>query len=351
MKDLTLTHEVLEALTTRVLMGMGAPQGSAETVARSLVLSNLVGHDSHGVIRLVEYSGWVQGGQIIPGALPRVEWEKQATALIDGEWGWGQMASALATQTVIASAQEFGTATAVLSRTNHVGRLGEYVDEIAQAGMMGIAFCNTGGEVVAPFGGIKKVLGTNPFAWSVPGVAGYNLVLDFSTAVVAAGKVILAAMNDQEIESGALIDKNGIPSTRAKDLEDGGALLAFGGHKGSGLSILIDVAAGMLAGNLPATISKSGFGNGTVIMAVDISRFVPLDFFRSITEQFAGTIHGAGAPGNSVVLMPGEMEAKTKELRLASGVVVSGGVRQSILEVAAKYGVPVPELGRSTPDL
>ncbi len=346
MKEFTFTPETLEAITTRVLVGMGAPNGSAETVAHSLVLSNLVGHDSHGVIRLVEYSGWVQGGQIIPDALPTIAWSDQATASIDGAWGWGQMASSLATQTVIASAREFGTATAVLSRTNHVGRLGEYVDLIAEAGMMGIAFCNTGGEVVAPFGGIKKVLGTNPFAWSVPGADGYNLVLDFSTAVVAAGKVVLAAMNDEEIEPGALIDKNGKPSIRAKDLEDGGALLAFGGHKGSGLSILIDVAAGLLSGNMPATISKSGFGNGTVIIAVDISRFTQLDLFRTITQQFALAIHGAGASGAggaSSVAMPGEVEARTKASRLSGGIDVSAGVQQNILDIAAQYGVAVPE--------
>ena len=324
-------------------MGMGAPSGAAEAVARSLVLSNLVGHDSHGIIRLVEYSGWVQGGQIIPGALPTIAWQDKATASIDGEWGWGQMAAALATQTVIEGAREYGTATAVLSRTNHVGRLGEYVDLIAQAGMMGIAFCNTGGEVVAPFGGIKKVLGTNPFAWSVPGVAGYNLVLDFSTAVVAAGKVVLAAMNDEEIPPGALIDKEGKPSTRAKDLEEGGALLAFGGHKGSGLSVLIDVAAGMLSGNMPATISKSGFGNGTVIIAVDIARFVPLDLFRGITEQFAGAIHDAGGSDSSHVALPGEIEAKSKASRLIDGILISGGVQQSIINIAASYGVLVPE--------
>ena len=343
MSDLRFTQEVLEAITTRVLMGMGAPSGAAEAVARSLVLSNLVGHDSHGIIRLVEYSGWVQGGQIIPGALPTIAWQDKATASIDGEWGWGQMAAALATQTVIEGAREYGTATAVLSRTNHVGRLGEYVDLIAQAGMMGIAFCNTGGEVVAPFGGIKKVLGTNPFAWSVPGVAGYNLVLDFSTAVVAAGKVVLAAMNDEEIPPGALIDKEGKPSTRAKDLEEGGALLAFGGHKGSGLSVLIDVAAGMLSGNMPATISKSGFGNGTVIIAVDIARFVPLDLFRGITEQFAGAIHDAGGSDSSHVALPGEIEAKSKASRLIDGILISGGVQQSIINIAASYGVLVPE--------
>ena len=347
MRDARFTPEVLEDITSRVLQGMGAPSSSAETVARSLVLSNLVGHDSHGVIRLVEYEGWVKGGQIIPGALPTVAWKDQATASIDGEWGWGQMASALATQTVIEGAREFGTATAVLSRTNHVGRLGEYVDTIAQAGMMGISFCNTGGEVVAPFGGIKKVLGTNPFAWSVPGIDGYNLVLDFSTAVVAAGKVVLAAMNDEEIEPGALIDKEGNPSTRAKDLEEGGALLAFGGHKGSGLSVLIDAAAGMLSGNMPATISKSGFGNGTVIIAVDIARFVPLDFFREVMQQFAGAIHGAGVPGSAKVAMPGEIEAKMKATRLSDGILVSAGVQQNILKIATFYGVLVPEFENS----
>lgn len=343
MSDLRFRPEVLEALTTRVLVGMGAPSHSAEAVARSLVLSNLVGHDSHGIIRLVEYSGWVQGGQIIPGALPTIAWRDKAVASIDGQWGWGQMASELASRTVIDGAREFGNATAVLSRTNHVGRLGEYVDLIAQAGMMGIAFCNTGGEVVAPYGGVKKVLGTNPFAWSVPGVEGYNLVLDFSTAVVAAGKVVLAAMNDQEIEPGALIDKDGNPSTRAKDLEEGGALLAFGGHKGSGLSVLIDVAAGMLSGNMPATISKSGFGNGTVIMAVDIARFVPLDIFRGVTQQFAAAIHGSGISDSNGVAMPGEMEAKIKASRLAEGIHISSGVQQNLLHVAATYGISIPE--------
>ena len=343
MKDATFTSEVLEKLTARVLVGMGAPSESAEAVARSLVLSNLVGHDSHGIIRLVEYSGWLKTGQLIPDALPTIAWEKEATALIDGGWGWGQTASSLAVEKAIEIAREFGTATVVLSRTNHIGRLGEYVDSIADAGMMGIAFCNTGGEVVAPFGGIKKLLGTNPFAWSVPGVDGYNLILDFSTAVIAAGKVVLAAMNDEDIEPGALINKDGKPSTRAKDLEDGGALLAFGGHKGSGLSVLIDVAAGLLSGNMPATISKSGNGNGTIIMAVEISRFVGLDIFRSVTEQFAIALHDAGASGVSRPSMPGEIEAKTKAIRLSQGITVSRGVQKNIIDVASKYGVKIPE--------
>jgi uncharacterized oxidoreductase len=337
--------DILEGLARRILIGMGAPSESAKEVAGSLVLSNLVGHDSHGIIRLIEYSDWVQGGQIIPGALPIVAWKDKAVVSIDGQWGWGQMASALAVKSVIDGAREFGNATAVLSRTNHVGRLGEYIDLIADSGMMGIAFCNTGGEVVAPFGGIKRVLGTNPFAWALPGVDGYNLVLDFSTAVIAAGKVVMAAMNDEEVQPGSLIDKEGRFSTRAKDLEEGGALLAFGGHKGSGLSVMIDVAAGMLSGNMPATISKSGFGNGTVIMALDIARFIPLEIFRGITGQFAEIMHNAGSLGSTNVSMPGEIEAKTKATRLSEGIIISAVVQENIRRVAATYGVLLPEFG------
>ena len=327
---------------TEVICGMGAPKDLANSVSKSLVLSNLVGHDSHGIIRLMEYSGWVESGNLIPNAYPKVEWTKEATSLVDGGWGWGQSASYLATQTVIDSALKYGTATVVLSKTNHVGRLGEYVDLISKAGLMGIAFCNTGGPIVAPFGGTKRVLGTNPFAWSVPGTADYNYVLDFSTAVVAAGKIILAGMSGEVIEPGSLLDKNGKPSIDAADLSDGGSLLAFGGHKGSGLSVLIDVAAGILSGNMPAAISESGFGNGTIFMAVDISRYANPELFRSVASQFETILHMAGEPDS--VFLPGEFEYKTKSKREVNGIEVTAGVKDNIRQIAKKYGVLLPDL-------
>ena len=338
----TYSAATLVDIGTEVICGMGAPKDLANSVSKSLVLSNLVGHDSHGIIRLMEYSGWVESGNLIPNAYPKVEWTKEATSLVDGGWGWGQSASYLATQTVIDSALKYGTATVVLSKTNHVGRLGEYVDLISKAGLMGIAFCNTGGPIVAPFGGTKRVLGTNPFAWSVPGTAEYNYVLDFSTAVVAAGKIILAGMSGEVIEPGSLLDKNGKPSIDAADLSDGGSLLAFGGHKGSGLSVLIDVAAGILSGNMPAAISESGFGNGTIFMAVDISRYANPELFRSVASQFETIMHSAGEPDS--VFLPGEFEYKTKSKREVNGIEVTAGVKDNIRQIAKKYGVLLPDL-------
>lgn len=338
------TAQVLEEFATGVFVGMGAPLDIAESVSKSLVLSNLVGHDSHGVIRLVEYSGWVESGALLPAARPVISWSKEATALVDGEWGWGQSASYLATEKVIESAKEYGTASVVLSRTNHVGRLGEYVDLMAQEGLMGIAFCNTGGPIVAPWGGVKGVLGTNPFAWAVPGSDAFNYVLDFSTAVMAAGKIILAGLSGEEIEPGALIDKNGQPSTNPQDFHDGGSLIAFGGHKGSGLSALIDVAAGILSGNMPAAISNSGFGNGTVFIALDISRFIDVGSFSLIAQQFGSIFHGSAATIGGRVYLPGELEHEVKSKRSLEGITIDSEVLMSLKTVGARYGMPAPNV-------
>ena len=337
----TFSDEVLIDITQRVITAMGAPDSAASAVAKSLVLSNLVGHDSHGIIRLVEYSGWVEQGHLIPAAEPRVAFSKEATAEIDGGWGWGQTASYLATDKLIELTKQYGTATVVLKQTNHVGRLGEYVDLMATAGLMGLAFCNTGGAIVAPFGGFKRVMGTNPFAWALPGSGEFNYVLDFSTAIVAAGKIILAGMSGEILPPGLLLDKNGNPSINANDLSNGGSLLTFGGHKGSGISVLIDLAAGILSGNMPAAISESGYGNGTVFIGVDVSRFASIELFQSVGKDFEFIMHNAGNP--SSVLMPGEFEHQTLVNRNKSGIALTQGVISNILEVATRYHVEVPE--------
>ena len=208
-------------------------------MARSLVLSNLVGHDSHGVIRLAQYAAWIADGQIRPAAAARRP-APQAAAVVDGGWGFGQPAAQLATRTAAELAREHAVAAVTIRDCNHVGRLGEYVAELASAGLMGLAFCNSG-AVVAPFGGTGRALGTNPFAWAAPGAGPDPLVLDFSTAGVAEGKLRVAGAEGREVAPGLIVDSGGQPTTRPEDFFAGGALLPFGGHKGSGMSIMIEL--------------------------------------------------------------------------------------------------------------
>ena len=332
----------LEVFTAAALAALGAPAGPAGQVAASLVLSNLVGHDSHGFIRLVQYSGWVVNGQIRPAAQPEIIQQQHAIAVIDGRWGFGQSAARLAVDVVAESARANGVAAVTIRDCNHIGRLGEYVGDLAGQGLVGLAFCNAG-PVVAPFGGAGRALGTNPFAWAAPGGPRGPLVVDFSTAGVAEGKLKLAAADGRPIAPGLIVDAEGRPSTDADDFYAGGALLPFGGHKGSGMSVMIELLGGLLTGMGTAPTPSYGGGNGAVMMAMRVGAFTPADSYAAGAEEFREQLVTAGrgaAPGP--VLLPGEMEARTREERLRDGIPVSPAVLASIYAVTDPLGVPRP---------
>jgi LDH2 family malate/lactate/ureidoglycolate dehydrogenase len=343
------TPQDLEAFTTAALAALGAPAGTAGQVAASLVLSNLVGHDSHGIIRLVQYSGWVADGQIRPTAQPEISQRQQAIAVINGRWGFGQPTARLAVDVLSEIAQDSGVAAVTIRDCNHFGRLGEYVGALAEQGLTALAFCN-GGPVVAPFGGAGRALGTNPFAWAAPGGPQGPLVVDFSTAGVAEGKLRLAAADGRPIAEGLIVDAAGHPSTNADDFYAGGALLPFGGHKGSGMSVMIELLGGLLSGMGTAPTASYGGGSGTVMLALRVGAFTDAGSYAASAEQFREALVTAGrgaAPGP--VLLPGEIEARTKEQRLRDGIPVSPAVLATIYEVTDGLGVtrlgPLPPAG------
>ncbi len=333
----------LITLAERALTGLGAPPATAGQVARSLVLSNLVGHDSHGVIRLAQYAAWIADGQIRPAADAVVVRRQQAAAVVDGGWGFGQPAAQLATRTAAELARERAVAAVTIRDCNHVGRLGEYVAELAQAGLMGLAFCNSG-AVVAPFGGTGRALGTNPFAWAAPGAAEDPLVLDFSTAGVAEGKLRVAGAEGRAVAAGLIVDSRGQPTTRPEDFFAGGALLPFGGHKGSGMSIMIELLGGLLTGMGTAPTPGYAGGNGTVLLAVSIAAFTSEQAYREEAAAFCAKLAEAGAgPTGGTVLLPGELESRTRRERLADGIPVGQGVLDLIYTITDPLGVARPE--------
>jgi LDH2 family malate/lactate/ureidoglycolate dehydrogenase len=333
----------LIALAERALTALGAPREIAGQVATSLVLSNLVGHDSHGVIRLAQYSAWIADGQIRPAAAAVISQRRQAAAVVEGGWGFGQPAAQLATRTAGELAREHAVAAVTIRNCNHVGRLGEYVTELAQSGLMGLAFCNSG-AVVAPFGGTGRALGTNPFAWAAPGAADDPLVLDFSTAGVAEGKLRVAGAEGREVAAGLIVDSRGQPTARPEDFFAGGALLPFGGHKGSGLSIMIELLGGLLTGMGTAPTPGYAGGNGTVLLAVSIAAFTGEQVYREEAAAFCTQLVEAGAgPTGGSVLLPGELESRTRQERLEQGIPVGPGVLDLIYTITDPLGVPRPE--------
>ncbi|MGD0810929.1 MAG: Ldh family oxidoreductase [Acidimicrobiales bacterium] len=330
---------------TDVLRALGAPGDTARVVATSLTLSNLVGHDSHGIVRLIQYSEWVKSGQIRPDGQPSVVSGRGAVANVDGAWGFGQPAAQLATNLSIDLAGTHGVSAVSISACNHIGRLGEYVATIASSGKMGMAWCNSG-PVVAPFGGAGRVMGTNPFAWSAPLRDG-TVVLDFATAKVAEGKLKIALAEGHSAPPGSIIDSSGKPSIDPADFYAGGSLLAFGDHKGSGMSMLIELTAGLVS-HMGSSVDPGYLGgNGTLLMAVDISAFTDLESYFEQAETFRREAKRVGGGPQQVdILLPGEAEARALAARSKEGVVVPTEIRRQITELADELGVDIGPFGQ-----
>ncbi len=307
-------------LAQDVLEDAGAPPATAAAVAESLVESNLRGHDSHGVRRLTPYLQFVRDGQVDPAAEPEVVERRGSVVIVDGHGGFGQVAARLAVAELAGLAREEGVAAAAVRRANHVGRLGEWVEHLADEGLVALAFCNAE-PTVAPFGGRERRLGTNPLAWAAPRrPPAAPLVMDWSTATMPEGKLAVALARQERVPDGVLVDANGEPSRDPADFYAGGALLPVGAHKGSGLSVMIQLVGGVLAGT--GVFGEQGeAANGTVLIALDPAAFVPPHDFEDETEAFCSALAASKpARGFDAVLVPGEIERRTRAQRAHEGV-------------------------------
>lgn len=332
--------------STRILAAAGAPSPTAGLVASHLVEANLTGHDSHGLIRLVEYVAEIERGAILPQALPEVLGETPVSAVLDGNWGFGQLSAGRAVLLGRDKARKHGMAGITARRSNHIGRLGAYVEELAAQGLVGLLFANLlGGGPVVPWGGKSGRLGTNPLAVGIPASGDRPLVLDMATSVVAEGKVRVRRNRGEEAPAGWLIDAEGRPTRDPRVLyqEPRGSLLPFGGaagHKGFGLAVIVELLAGALSGSGCAGGGSSHPGNGLFLLVVDVEHFVPLDVFRRQVEDLTAFLKSAPClPGFAQVLVPGEPEEREKERRSREGIWVEADTWNQIVACARQWGV------------
>ena len=316
----------LRGLMREVLAAGGAPAETAALVGDALVDANVAGHDSHGVIRVLQYLELVRAGAVDPVVAPEIVRRDRATATIDARWGWGQPAMWLATRTAAELAREHGLGAVVIENSYHIGRVAPYVEHLAEQGMIGLAMANAG-RAVAPYGSRQRVMGTNPLAWAAPRAEGRAPVsLDIATAAVAEGKLRVARAKGVPVPEGAVVDQDGLPSVNPNDFYDGGALLPFGAHKGSGLSILAQLVGVGLANGDPDRLSEHRGGNGPLVIALDIGAFVPLATFRArVEEQCAEIASAEPAAGVDTVYLPGEPELERRVERERDGVEIPDG--------------------------
>ncbi|MFL5007572.1 MAG: Ldh family oxidoreductase, partial [Microvirga sp.] len=243
--DLTrLVHDIFHA--------EGCSEAESGRIALYLVRANLAGHDSHGVIRVPRYVAWERSGEFVKNQTAEVVTENDSFAVVDGRFGFGQSIGPEAVQVGMRKAAKSGAAVVALKSSGHLGRIGEWAEMAAEAGLVSVHFVNVAGsQLVAPFGGVDRRISTAPFSIGFPMRGAEPVILDFATSAVAEGKVLVAARGGKKLPEGSLIEPDGRLSAdphtlygdydenRAPDARNGkGAIRAFGEHKGSGLAFM-----------------------------------------------------------------------------------------------------------------
>jgi uncharacterized oxidoreductase len=343
----TVKAEFLQNVVTRLFQAQGVPEDEAQVVAAHLVDAEACGVVSHGLIRVPQYVQAIADGRVVPGAQLRILAETPATAVLDGQHGFGQVMALRALEQAVDRAERAGVGAVTLFNCGHTGRLGSYTERAARRGLAALMMVNAGGhgQWVAPFGGSVGRLSTNPISLAVPSDGEAPLVLDMATSVAPEGKVRAMLSARERVPEGWVIDHQGRPTTDPAELygPPRGALLSFGGYKGFGLAVLIDALAGGLSGAgccTEADTPLAGKTDGVFLVAVKVAAFSGLlDFQRHIGRLMRHVRSSPPAPGATEVLVPGELEARTRRQRLREGIPIEAATWAALGQVLERFGL------------
>jgi len=327
-----------------VYAGQGMPEADARLVADTLVQADLWGHQSHGVLRLGWYLDRLRNKVMDPVTKPEFVIDAGAIAVIDGHDGVGHVLTKLAAEEAITRAQVHGIAAVGVRMSNHFGTCMYYTLMGARAGCVMLLTSN-GGPAMAPWGGRKKIVGTNP--WSVAAPAGRHapFVVDMANTGVARGKIYLARNKRLPIPLGWAITADGAPTTDPQEAIDG-IILPMAEHKGYAIAAMVDVLSGVLTGGgfLSAvhspykTAEKSNCGH--FMIAINIAALQPLAAFHARMEHWIAEIKSVPlAQGFDEVFYPGEMEARNDQRNRKEGIHFPEGTIADLQRIAAETGL------------
>ena len=339
-----ISHVELKNFVLQLLGKVGALNGQSRVFAEALVWSDLIGRPTHGVWRLPSYLRRIEEKLINCPCRPRLHAGGPAVALLDGDEGLGHYVGHRAMLVAIDRAAEFGIGAVGVYNSNHFGTAAWFVQQAARRNMIGLAFSNSLAKVAA-HGGVRAVFGTNPFAFAVPRRHGDSLLLDMATAASSGSQVMKYAEAGMPLPEGIAVDGEGRP-IRDPDAVGKGALLAFGGAKGYGLALMVEILSAALTGAMFSTginsmftnFSESG-KNGHFFLAIDVARFMEPALFLERLESLLETVRGSGRPGESV-LIPGEMRWRHYHENLQRGVPLDDATVDALESLAHDHRVP-----------
>lgn len=355
--------ETMRSLGAAMFEAVGCAPEEAKTIVTRLSGANLRGHDSHGVIRIPRYVQWAKDGIQIPNQKLRVLQDQPGFAIVDGQYGFGQTVGEQAVDVGIAKAKQQGVAMVALRNAGHIGRIGDWAERAADAGMVSVHMVNVRGSLlVAPFGGSSRRSSTNPFCIGAPVAGSDHIILDFATSLVAEGKALVALKGGKPLPAGAIVDGDGSITADPRPLygptadtiypdpsQGPGALRAFGEHKGFGMNFMMEVMAGALTGS--GTAGKLGeaerrrFCNGMLSFYVDLEamngapREMGDGFAQEVLDYVAFVKSSTPTEPGGEVLVPGEPERRLMAERLQTGLPLARQAWADIIETAKGLGV------------
>lgn len=333
----------LAAFCAAILTRAGLAEDSAAVVAESLLCAEMRGIKSHGLIRLETYLQRVAAGVMNIQAPVTTVMDEQATAMLDANNSFGQIAGHQAMTLAVGKAKKYGAGVVAVKNSNHFGIAAYFSIMALKEDMVGLVFTNSS-PAMAVYGTKTPLIGTNPLAIALPAGNCLPIVLDMSTTVVARGKIRYAALRGDPIPLGWARDSAGRPTQDAK-LALKGSLEPVGGPKGSALSLIIDIICGILTdtvltGGVKNITDVSGPAQtGHLFAALNIAKFIDLNLFKASVDRVIGNIKSMPAVDGGEVFMPGEIEALCSQRALQDGVPLDDEVLGSLNRLAAKYGV------------
>jgi LDH2 family malate/lactate/ureidoglycolate dehydrogenase len=344
----------LHSFAVSCLVSAGASQREAEIVADTLVATDLRGIESHGVARLRRYVDGLRKGTINAKAALKIIAESPATAVIDADNGLGQPAAVTAMDTAITKAKNVGIGAVAVRHTNHFGMAGYYAMRAVEQKMIGIAISNASPQV-APTFGAEPMYGTNPVAVAIPTDGRLPFVLDMATSIVPRGKLERMSRAGQTMPSGWAINPDGDDATEITQLIEGlkhrrgHALLplggkgeTFGGHKGYGLGLLVDLLCGPFAGAAWGrhVYGARGANLGQCFVAISVDAFRSRDEFLSESSQLIDEIRTARKlEGASRIYIPGEKEGEESQERSSLGIPLNLTVYNDLQALGLEHKV------------
>lgn len=325
----------LQALVCRIFMRHGMVERNADSIASVVMQAERDGSLSHGIFRIPAYVETLQSGYVDINATPLVTDHAPSVVRVDAGNGFAQPAIQAGKALLLQKVRSTGLAALAIHNSHHFAALWPDVETFAEEGMIALSFVNSRRRI-APWDARKRLLGTNPMAFACPRVDGPSLVWDQASSVMAQGATLMAAEEGRQLRPGMLIDSDGEPTTDPATLLKGGALRAFGAHKGSAIALMVEIMAAALTGgnfgfeDLESELQGSATQNaGELILVLDPVAFgVP-----ELPERVAGLLGYLRAGG--VSRFPSESRHKARQQN-TDGIPIGAGDYRQLLELAGE---------------